>query len=53
MDEASRAEVANRVALHVARIVEKAIASLGDKVRVERGLELDERHWQLHSRPPP
>ncbi|MCX4244241.1 DEAD/DEAH box helicase [Paraliomyxa miuraensis] len=34
------AEAADRVALHLSRVVERAVASLGDKERVARGIQL-------------
>ncbi len=39
-EELLKAEAANRIALHLARVIERAIESVGDKERVERGVEV-------------
>ncbi len=36
----SRAEAANRIALHVAGVIERALGSVGDRERVERGIQV-------------
>jgi len=40
VEELREAEAADRIALHLARVIERAIESLGEKHRVQRGVEL-------------